>query len=132
MANEVESRNEPSLTSLVSGIMNDAQELVKQQFQLFKTELREDTVRVKDGAIAVAAGLGVSLLGLFLLALALAHLLQWATGWPVWCCEGLTALVFLAIGASLFWAAKQKFARAFPEQSVQALRENVQWITRPK
>ena len=132
MANEVETRNEPSLTSLVSGIVNDAQELVKQQLQMFKAELREDAVRVKDGSIAVAAGLGVSLLGLFLLALTLAHLLRWATGWPDWCCEGLVGLLFLAVGASLFWTAKQKFARALPEQSVEALRENVQWLTKPK
>jgi len=132
MANEVETRNEPTLTSLVSGIVNDAQELVKQQLQLFKTEMREDAVRVKDGAIAVAAGLGVSLLGLFLMSLTLAHLLRWATNWPDWCCEGLVGLLFLAVGGSLFWAAKQKFARALPEQSVQALRENVQWLTRPK
>jgi len=132
MANEVETRNEPSLTSLVSGIVNDAQELVKQQLQMFKAELREDAVRVKDGSIAVAAGLGVSLLGLFLLALSLAHLLQRATGWPEWSCEGLVSLLFLAVGASLFWTAKQKFARALPEQSVEALRENVQWLTKPK
>jgi len=132
MANEVETRNEPSLTSLVSGIVNDAQELVKQQLQMFKAELREDAVRVKDGSIAVAAGLGVSLLGLFLLALSLAHLLQRATGWPEWGCEGLVSLLFLAVGASLFWTAKQKFARALPEQSVEALRENVQWLTKPK
>src|SRR4051812_23999604 len=99
MANEVEHRTEPTMTSLVTGIVNDAQELIKQQFAMFKAEVRDDVRRAKDGALSLGIGAGAALLGAFLISFALAHLLQWATAWPGWACEGLVGLVFIAVGA---------------------------------
>ena len=41
--------SEPTVTSLLSGIVNDAQELIKQQLDLFKHELKDDVKRAKKG-----------------------------------------------------------------------------------
>jgi hypothetical protein len=46
MATNVHSDTDVSLTSLVNGIVNDAQELMKQQFALFQAEVKED---MQDG-----------------------------------------------------------------------------------
>ena len=42
MATDLKSTQEPSVTALVTGIISDAEELFKQQFELFKHEVRDD------------------------------------------------------------------------------------------
>lgn len=39
---------EPSVTSLLSGIVNDAQELIKQQLLLFRHELKDDVNKARE------------------------------------------------------------------------------------
>jgi len=43
-------RADASVTKLVTGILNDAQELIKQQFALFKSEVRADLARTREAA----------------------------------------------------------------------------------
>lgn len=136
MASDLQTHPEPSVTSLVSGIVNDFQELLKQQMALFKSEVREDLRQTREVAVSLAAGLGLALLGVVLLCLMLVHLLHWATNnqLPLWGCYGIVGGVLAAVGAALLYAGKKRAetVNPLPEQSVQAMRENVQWIMNPK
>src|SRR5262245_61952913 len=122
---------EPRLTEIISGIVDDAQELVKQQLALFKTEVKDDIRKTKEAAIALASGLAVGAVGILFLLLAVVHLLAWAfPAMPLWCCYGLVGVVLAAAGGVLVWEGKRRFEsfNPLPEQSAEALKENVQWF----
>lgn len=124
--------NEPSVTALVSGIINDAQELIKQQVTLLKHDIRHDIKQAKDGATSLALGGAIAAMGGILLCVMLVHLVSWlAPSWPLWVCYALVGGVLTAIGIGVMYAGKKKFdtLNPLPEQSVEAMRENVKWQT---
>jgi hypothetical protein len=124
-----------SMTTLVTGILTDAQELVKQQFKLFKHEVRSDLNKARDASFLFGAGVGLGLAGVLLLGVAAAYLLQWLLPTlPLWTCFGICGLVLVAGAAGLWYAGTLKFESItpVPEESVQALKENVQGRTNPK
>jgi 4-amino-4-deoxy-L-arabinose transferase-like glycosyltransferase len=124
-----------SMTTLVTGILTDAQELMKQQFKLFKHEVRSDLNKAKDASLLFGIGVGLGLAGVLLLGVAAAYLLVWLfPTLPLWTCFGICGLVLIAVAAGLWYAgmAKIESVKPVPEESVQALKENVQWITNPK
>jgi len=135
MATDVRHENDASVTTLVSGIITDAQNLLKQQFELLKHEVHEDLRKTRDASMAVGLGAIVALIGGVLLALMLVHLIAWALpALPLWACYGICGGVILAIGGGLVWAGMAKFNsfNPLPDETAQTLKENVQWITNPK
>jgi hypothetical protein len=142
MATEVQNRSEPSLSSLVSGIVGDVQDLVKQQLQLTRQEIEEDLRKTRDAAAFYLLGLGICFLGAISLCLMLAHLLHWLTGphgidpasFPLWACYGVVGATLVVIGGGLACMGRQKLKAVHPmeNQATQALKENVQWLTNPK
>jgi len=135
MLNDLETGHSPSITGLVTGIVNDAQELIKQQMTLFRHELQVDIRKTKEGALSLGAGLGVAGLGGLLLALMLVHLLQaLAPEMPLWGCYGVVGVALVGVGGILCYAGKKIFDSfsPLPNESVQALKENVRWITKAK
>jgi hypothetical protein len=125
---------EASVVTLVSGIIHDAQELFKQQLELFKHEIKDDLRKAIQAvaAFAIAAVLGA--VGTLLAAFMLVHLLNWGLpGLPLWICYLIIGAIFLvASGALCFLAMLKLKALHPPGESVQALRENVQWLTNRK
>lgn len=136
MAADVQYGNEPSMTGLVKGIVDDVQTLTKQQFQLLKAEVKEDVGKTVQAGTLLGAGLVILLLGALLLFMTLGFLLHdW---FPQHLSLGgafaiVTAVVLVA-GVGLFFVGLQKF-RSFnplPDRSAEALKENVQCLTNPK
>ena len=123
------------MTSLVGGIINDAQELVTQQLALFRTEIRAEVRKAQEAAIMLAIGIGVLLIGVLILELMLPLLLNWL--WPavpLWACFAIIGGIHTVAGIILLAVAIKRFraVHAVPEQSVDALRENLQWTTHLK
>ncbi len=126
--------SQPTLTTLVSGIVADVEQLFVQQTQLLRLEVREDLRRARTGAIFLGAGLGVTLVGGLLFCLMPAYLLNWLVPeLPLWACFGITGFVFLLLGGGAVYTALKKFqaAAALPE-SAAALKENVRCLLRAK
>jgi hypothetical protein len=135
MITDVKSENDASVTTLVSGIISDAQDLLKQQVELFKGEVREDLRKTREAGTVLGLGLVVCLVGAILLGLMLVHLLAWADpAITMWGCYAICGGAILAIGIGLCFAGVAKFNsfNPLPDKSAQALKENVQWITKPK
>jgi len=142
MATEVQDRSDPSLSSLVGGIVSDVQDLVKQQLQLTRHEIEDDLRKARDAAALFALGVGVCLLSAISFCLMLAHLLHWLTGpqgldpagFPLWACHGVVGATLVVIGGCLTGVGRQKMKTVHPmnNQATQALKENVQWLTTPK
>src|SRR5438309_2156387 len=111
MADRIQTTNsEPSVTSLLSGIVTDAQELIKQQLLLFKHELKDDVTRTKEALPMLGAGAALAMTTLLLLGVTLSLLLYWlvnpapGTGpehLPLWGCFAIFTVVFGVVGCAL-------------------------------
>ena len=122
------------MTGLVSGIVNDAQELIKQQLALFRRELEDGVRRAKLAVVFLAVGAGIFGLGGILLCFTLVHLLSWAAReLPLWACYCIVGTPIALFGAGLLFAGIRQFRSSLmPEQSAEALKENLQWLRNPK
>ncbi len=109
MSTDVEAHPEQTAASLVSGILDDLQHLVEQQFQLTRREIDEE-IRQRAAAGAVfAVGMGVLFLDAIVFSLTLAHLLHRVASppstdpaWlPLWACYAVLWAVFVVIGGVL-------------------------------
>jgi signal transduction protein with GAF and PtsI domain len=126
--------SEASMTQLISGIIGDAQELAKQQFSMFRTELQQDVRRTKQALVALVCGLALVSVGATLLCFMAVYGLQAAFELPLWACFGIVGGVLAAGGGVAFYAAMRQFNEfnPLPDESAQALKENMQWISHPR
>jgi hypothetical protein len=141
MATDVLSPPEPfaaaperSVTTLVSGIIADAQNLIQQQLAMFRQEIRDDLRKSRDAALAMGVGIGITLIGSALLLIMLPLLLNWAAPeLPLWACFGIVGGVLTALGGILVYAGVKKFESFNPlsEKSIEAFKENLKWTTSP-
>ena len=126
--------DQQTVTSLVSGIISDAQKLIQQQVELLREEIRTDLRKTKEGVISLAAGAAVAALAAGPLVFMFVALLHELAGWSWWASAGTVGAVFAVAGGGLILAGVQRF-RSFnllPNQSLAALKENLQWIKNPK
>jgi len=135
MPTQVQSETDVSLTSLVSGIVGDAQELMKQQLALFQAEVKEDLRKTSEAAASLGAGLAVTLVGSIVFCFALVHLLIWAFPQaPAWVWYAVVSGVVTGVGLGLVRVAWVKFHsfNPLPDKTAQALKENLEWKTTPR
>ena len=127
--------NDPSLSGLVGGIIDDAQKLIEHQFSLLTHDVRKDVQRAKDAGMALGAGVGLLSAGGLLLLFMLVHLLEWLArpNLELWACFGIVGVVILLVGGVAFYLGRQKLetVNVVPEQTTQGLKENLQWKTNP-
>jgi len=128
--------DQPSMVSLMGGIVSDFQELIKQQVALTKEEVKSDLRKAKEGAVKTGIGAALLVVGALLLCLMLVHLLHWLTSpapadpatIPLWGCYGIVAAAFGVIGGVLAKAGMGRFeAMNLPEKAARDLKENVEW-----
>jgi len=133
MSTDLQSPPEPNVTTLVTGILSDAEELFRQQAALFRQEIKEDVRKTKEAAIPLAIGLWLALLGSILLSVTLALGLA-AAGLPPWAGFAIVGVAVSLAGVGLFSAGQKKFAsfNPLPEKSAEALEENLECLIKPK
>jgi Putative Actinobacterial Holin-X, holin superfamily III len=132
---------EPTTTTLVGGIIEDVQDLVKQQLQLTRQEIVADFRKAKEATCFYAAGLGIAFLGGIVLCFALSHVLHWAASppatdpaWlPLWACHAIVGSVLAILGGALLWGGERKRQSINPMESAagEALKQNVEFATHP-
>jgi hypothetical protein len=120
-----------NVTTLVSGILDDAQKLARQQIEMLKAEVREDFRRSKRAA--EFGGLGIVLLTVGFLGLvsALAYFLHEYYQFSMWASWGITGLIFLVTGGALAATSYILLERfnPLPDKTFHALQENLSWKT---
>ena len=132
MASDLHTEAGFSVTSLVSGIISDAQELIRQQLALLRWEIRDDFRRTVQILIATFSGAFLVAVGGALLCFMLVHLLNsLVPALPLWACFGIIGAAVTLIGGGTCYLALSRFKtfNPLPDESAQALKENVQWIT---
>lgn len=122
-----------SMGRLLSGIVSDAEDLVQQQFALFKAEVKGEMREAKQALIPLFAGAGVLFIGAIVLCFAFVYILDAATELPLWACFAIVAAV-LCVGGGIALAVGLERLREVPpvaEKTVDELKENVRWLTKP-
>jgi len=142
METQVPASSEPSFSHLVKGIVDDIGDLIKQQIQFAKKEVQTDLRKSKEAVVALAIGAGALFLGILFAGFMLVHLLHWLTtppgadpaSLPLWSCYAIVGVLCLGTGAAMIQAGRKKFAsfNPLPEQTVETMKENVQWIANSK
>jgi len=123
-----------SLTSTVAGIIGDFQELVKQQLALFKAEVAADFRKTREASATLAAGVVALLFGSGLLCLMVVYLLGWLVPtMPLWVCYLIVGGAIFVLGGILTGVGWHQFHsfNPLPDQTVEALKENLEWKTKP-
>jgi len=132
-ATETAAGTQPSMTDLVSGIVSDAQTLLRQQVDMLRTEVKEDMRRTKDAAKYMGIGAAVASLGGLFLVISLVYLLHWlaAPHLPEWACWAIVGGVLAVGGLIAMYVGKRTFDsfNPLPDKTANALQENVSWIT---
>ena len=132
MSNDLHTMSEPGLASLVSGIISDAQALLKQEVALARSEVTQEIRKTRDALISLGIGIAIATVGGLLLVLTLVHLLNWLTDGqlPLWACYGIIGALMVIIGGAVFFIGSHKASEIniVPRQTMETMKENVQWI----
>jgi hypothetical protein len=133
MANDLQSPPEANMTELLTGILNDAEKLFQQQWRMVRSEVQEDFRKTRDAMIPLAIGLWFVLLGTILLSITLALGLA-AAGMSYWASFAVVGGAIFLVGGGLYFAGKKKFEsfNPLPDESAAAIKENVEWLAKPK
>ena len=121
--------NEGSIPDLIKRALSDAQELVRSEVALAKTELSHEARRIGGGVAFLAAAAAAGLLGAVLLLTAAAWALAEVLGWPVWAGFALTGAVVVVAAALAGYVGKSRLAvaRHLP-RTQETMKENMEWM----
>lgn len=117
--------------TLMKGILLDAQELLGQQVQLLRTEVKQELRQLKTGIVSISIGLGIAAIGGLALVGMLIHLLAAKTEIPLWGCYGIVGGGLAILGIVFLLGGKKSVVDvhlAPPPETAQALKENVAWV----
>jgi len=120
---------ETSVTELVSGLVSDAQQLVRKEIDLAKQEVSIEIGKLRQGAVALGIGAGMALIGAFLLAQMLVYLLN-VLGISLWVSYLIVGGLFAAIGGILLMQGvnRMKQVDPVPHETIESVRKDVEWI----
>ena len=118
------------LGTLITGVIEDLQEIVRAEVRLAKTELKQDAAAVGRAVATLAAAALLGLTGFIFLMLALTYLLSRFL--RDWIAAGIVALALLVIAGILAMAGKRQLSAAnlTPEQTIETLKEDKEWASR--
>jgi len=130
MADRIPTESSPSVASLLGGIVSDLQTLIRQEMALAKSEMVREWDKAKTAAGSMASGAGVLALGGFFLCVTIVCVLREVAGLPWWASFLIVGGVLTTVGAVLFFIGRSRAAEVHvvPPQTVETLKEDVQWI----
>jgi hypothetical protein len=117
-----------SITDVLQDILRNLQTIVRAEFTLAKTELRDDASRAARSLAWLAAGAACALLAITFLLWTIAYAL--ASVWPMWAAT-VAVSASLAVGAGVLIRSGIRRLRRIdfgPERTVESIRENAAWL----
>ncbi|MDA8392021.1 MAG: phage holin family protein [Actinomycetota bacterium] len=125
------SGTEPTLGALLSDMTTELSQLMRQEVSLAKAELKEEASKGAKGAGMLGAAAVTAYLALLMLSFAAAWAL--ASVMPTGLAFLLMGLAFLAAAAVLGKQGKERMSKVspVPEQTIETLKEDVQWAKAP-
>ena len=130
MAQDSSPRSETSVATLIGGIVNDAKDLLINEFTIAKLEIQQEMRKTKSAALSFAMGAGIVGIGGLFLLLMCVHGLVVLLDIPLWGSYGLVGGFLFLVGAILLARGKQTAEQidVIPPKTASTLRDNAQWI----
>ncbi len=116
-----------SISSVLSDIVGNVQQIVRAEVRLAKTEVQEEARKAKRGLILLGAGaFGLAMAAGFLL---LAAVYALATVWPPWAAALAVAIATGGIGAAVVMSGSKQIrnVKLAPPRTVSTIEENIEW-----
>jgi uncharacterized membrane protein YqjE len=129
-ARETLSQGANSVGSMIGGIIEDLQGIVRGEVQLAKTELKEEAGQMGKGAGMAGAGIFFGLIGFIFLMLGVTYLLnKWM---QMWIAAGIVGLALLIIAAILVMNGRKQISDAnlAPQKTIDSVKEDKEWASR--
>jgi uncharacterized membrane protein YqjE len=116
-----------SVPEVLQNIVSNLQEIIRSEFLLAKTELKEEAKQAAKPVTTFGVGLVFGIYGMGLLLLAATYALALVV--PVWLAALLvgTGLAIVAFALMSSSGKKLKRINPTPDKTIQSLEENVQW-----
>jgi len=124
--------NPPRVATLVGGLIEDSQRLIRQEAALARREIQQEWDKTKEGVGLLAAAQAVFTLVAVLFGFTLVKLLQqYLLPDYEWACFAIVTVLFAIGGGLLLGAGLMKFKQVHvvPPQTVESLRQDVQALT---
>jgi uncharacterized membrane protein YqjE len=123
-------QHDRSLPEVLQAIIGNLQEILHAEFQLAKTEIKEEAAEARTSAVTLGVGLVLATYALGLLLLALVYAL--ATHMAVWSAALIVGGGVAVLAALLIHGGREGLKRvnAKSETLIASLKENVQWAKR--
>jgi uncharacterized membrane protein YqjE len=115
-------------TEVIQNIVGNVGDIVRSEVQLAKAEVKHEAMKAARGGAMVAAG---ALLALFGLGFVFWTIAAGLTAWmQVWAASLIVGVVLLAMAGALAMTGINRIrnARPKPEQTIESVKEDVQWI----
>ena len=118
-----------SVVELVRSVLADIRELIRDELDLARAEVREEIVGARAAGLAFAGAAFAAVLGVTMFSIALGSAIAYWLGWPVWTGYAMVSLL-LFVGAYVVMTYGRKRlsdVRALP-RTRETLKENLSWI----
>lgn len=127
---ETHTKTRNGIIGLLSGLVEDARTLFRQELQLLRDEIFSEISKIRHGAVAIGAGIGLTVIGGLFLLIMLVHVLHQYVHLPLWACYGLIGAVLLIMGTAFFIKAKHSLQsfNPMPRRTLRSMKEDAQWI----
>jgi drug/metabolite transporter (DMT)-like permease len=113
------------LMNLVSGILDDARVLARQEVQLLRDEIKLEVSKAVRAASGFGIGAVLAAIGALFLLLMLVHGLHEWVGLPLWACYGLVGGLLAGAGVTLIIRAQSLAGTVHttPRRSIHTMKE---------
>jgi uncharacterized membrane protein YqjE len=120
-----------SVPEVLQDIVGNLQEIIRSEFRLAKTELKEEASRAAKPVATFGIGLAFGFYGIgFLLLSSIYGLSTVMAGWLAALLVG-TILAIVAIALMTSSGKKLKRVNPAPDKTIRSLEENIQWVKHP-
>ncbi len=118
-----------SIVDLVKSAIRDAQDLVRGEIALAKTELRREMKQMTSAVVALAVAAVMGVIALVFLFATIAFGISAAARWPVWAGFAIVTLIVIIAAGILAYGGRQRLvAQRHMPKTMDTMKENAKWM----
>ncbi|MGC2768399.1 MAG: phage holin family protein [Candidatus Acidiferrum sp.] len=116
-----------SVPEVLQDIVGNLQDIIRSEFRLAKTEIKEEASKAARPAAAFGVGLISGIYGIGFMLLAAVYGLS--TVMPAWLAALLVGIILAIVAGAFIGSGREKLKRInlIPDKAIKSLEENVEW-----
>jgi uncharacterized membrane protein YqjE len=116
-----------SVPEVLQDIVSNLQDIIRSEFRLAKTEIKEEASKAARPAAAFGVGLISGIYGIGFMLLAAVYGLS--TVMPAWLAALLVGIILAIVAGAFLGSGREKLKRInlSPDKAIKSLEENVEW-----